>query len=128
MLPSKPSDRRCVLPAVAAALTETAIMAKDGVAIRVLTENGKTTPQLRAAVTNWMTEYGSKRPLEVRIAPAKRLHDRAIFIDKSAVWLLSQSIKNFGERSPATVIPLDALLVPDKQAAYEAIWTASTPI
>lgn len=110
------------------ALTEVAIIARNGVAVRLLTEGGRTTPQLRAAASNWASDHNTTRPLEARIAPARSLHDRVIFIDQAAVWLLSQSIKDFAARSPATVIPLDTQLLPDKQGAYEVIWQASTPL
>ena len=110
------------------ALTEVAIVAGDGVAIRLLTVDGRTTPQLRAAASNWAIQHNATRPLEARIAPKASLHDRVIFVDQAAVWQLSQSIKDFAVRSPATVIPLDTQLLPEKQAAYEAIWKASAPL
>lgn len=110
------------------ALSKTAILAHDNVTIRLLTEQGKTTSALKAAVSSWKSQYLGSRSLEARIAPARTLHDRAIFVDQSAVWLLSQSIKDFAARSPATVIPIDSQLIPQKSAAYENIWQNSSPL
>jgi hypothetical protein len=56
------------------------------------------------------------------------LHDRFIAIDGKEVWLLSQSLREFAERAPATVVLFDPSLAPDKLDAYEAIWQASQTI
>ena len=112
------------------ALTDFAIVASESVKIRLLTAD---TPQtlalqqsLQAASFRWIAEYGTKRPLETKKAAGRSLHDRVVFIDQTATWILSQSIKDFAVRSPATVIPVDTSLVADKLAAYEAMWTSAT--
>lgn len=106
-------------------LTERAVVARDGVAVRLLTAVGRTTALVQVAAQKWTAQFGSARPLEAKIAPKGALHDRLIFVDDCAVWQLSQSFKDFAARSPATVIPLDPALLPDKQAAYEGIWKDS---
>ena len=114
------------------ALTDFAIAANEGVKIRLLTSDSQQTTALRqlllAGSIRWLTEHGMKRPLETRKASSRTLHDRVMFIDQTASWVLSQSIKDFAVRSPATVLPLDTSLVADKLAAYEGMWTSATPL
>jgi hypothetical protein len=49
------------------------------------------------------------------------LHDRAIFIDSTNAWLLTQSLKDFAKRSPAEIVRANDTATL-KIAAYEAIW------
>ena len=51
------------------ALTEVAIVARDGVAVRLLTEGGQYTSSLRVAASKWTSQHNATRPLEGRIAP-----------------------------------------------------------
>jgi hypothetical protein len=69
----------------------------------------------------WTSQHGTSRPLGVRLAPPRALHDRAILIDGMTAWILTQSIKDFAKRSPAEIVRADdtASL---KIAAYEAVW------
>jgi hypothetical protein len=55
------------------------------------------------------------------LAPAKALHDRAIFIDKTTAWTLTQSLKDFAKRSPAEIVRADDVAAL-KIDAYENIW------
>lgn len=110
-------------------LAEYALCAGESVAIKLLTNEQKPyTERLRVAASKWLAQYGTTRPLEVRLAPTKALHDRIIFVDDAAVWQLSQSIKDFGSRAPATVIPLDPSLLEPKRSAYHPIWLKSTAL
>ena len=68
-----------------------------------------------------MAQYGAARPLQVRLAPPKALHDRAIFTDQTTAWTLTQSLKDFAKRSPAEIVRADDIAAL-KIAAYEAIW------
>ncbi|PBB36749.1 hypothetical protein [Mesorhizobium sp. WSM3868] len=108
------------------ALTEFALLANEGVIIELLGS-----PMYKAvlvpAAKKFAQQYGAKRPLEVRLAGKHDLHDRLIFVDSAEVFTLSQSLKNFAERSPALISKInDPDIFPLKIAAYDAFWNAAT--
>ncbi len=109
-------------------VTDIASLIPAGVAIRLLSDTVFRKPGLAPAVASWLAQYGQARPLQARLAPAKALHDRAILVDGSAAWALSQSLNAFATRSPATVLRLDAETAGLKLAAYEDMWTNASPI
>ena len=76
---------------------------------------------LKPAAEKWVAQYGLSRPLSVRLALPKTLHDRAIFIDKREAWTLTQSLKDFAKRAPAEIVRADSITAL-KIEAYEAIW------
>jgi hypothetical protein len=71
--------------------------------------------------------YGGERPLAVRMAQPRTLHDRVALIDKQTAWTVTQSFRDFAKRSPAEIVRADdtASL---KIAAYEQIWSSATII
>ncbi|WP_312705036.1 hypothetical protein [Stenotrophomonas lactitubi] len=98
--------------------------ARPGVQIRILRdakyqEIGK---HIQAAKDAWVNQYGGERPLEIRSAPSKTLHDRFIAQDSANVFLVSQSLKDLAVRSPATIQKADGELAVEKLEAYEAMW------
>ena len=105
-------------------LTEFGKAVPEGCSLRLLADEKAGKPSLLTAASRWTKQYGPKRPLQVRLALPRVLHDRAIFIDGSVAWTLSQSIKDFAKRSPAEIIRADDVAAM-KIAAYEAIWSAS---
>jgi hypothetical protein len=110
------------------ALTDVAILAKEDVNIRLLSDQATVKPTLKPAVAAWITQYSAKRRLAARLASPKTLHDRLIVTDGSAVWILTQSLKDFAKRSPATLISVAHETAALKVQAYEAIWSSATPI
>jgi hypothetical protein len=48
------------------------------------------------------------------------LHDRIIVIDRSEVWVLTQSLKDIANRSPASIVRFDDPKI--KINAYNKIW------
>lgn len=106
-------------------LIDFATMANEGVRLELLSDAATVKASLKPAVTAWMQQYGAKRPLEARNSSARALHDRLIVVDNKDVWDLSQSIKDFAGRSPASASKADAELSLMKINAYEAIWQAS---
>lgn len=108
--------------------TDFAVLAPDGVLIRLLTEVGKCKPSLAPAVQRWQTQYGSARPLEARLAPAKSLHDRSVQVDATAAWITTQSFNALAERSPASLSRLDGEAGQMKIEAYEQLWSEATPL
>jgi len=102
-------------------LTEFGGAVPKGVGLRLMTDRATHKPMLATAAKRWVSQYGSGRPLQVRLAPAKSLHDRAILIDKATAWTLTQSLKDFAKRSPAEIVRADDI-APLKIEAYETIW------
>src|SRR5690606_23745830 len=83
-------------------------MFAEGVALRLLTDRASVKPSLAPAAAKWQAQYGSKRPLEVRLTLPRTLHDRLIVIDDEDVWAVSQSFKDLAAKSPATILEVQA--------------------
>jgi hypothetical protein len=64
----------------------------------------------------------------VRLTAARTPHDRLIFADRSKVWSLTQSLKDFAARSPALAQRLDPGAAQLKIDFYEGVWTLATPV
>jgi hypothetical protein len=112
----------------AKALTDFAVLAPEGVIVRVLSDAGTVKPSLKPAAESWVTQYNGARPLEVRVATARSLHDRLIAVDDSQAWTLTQSLKDFAARSPATVVKVDTETAGLKIGAYAEIWQGAAPL
>jgi hypothetical protein len=110
------------------AVTEVAELAPNGVRVQLLSDAGAVKPTLKPAADKWVQQYGAVRPLEVRLAAARSLHDRLIITDATVAWVLTQSLKDFAKRSPATIQRADADLAVMKTEAFEAIWNAAAPL
>src|SRR5580698_7205979 len=83
---------------------------------------------LAPAVARWAKQFGAARPLRARLTAPPALHDGLILVDGADVWALSQSPKDFANRSPAFVQKVDATIAAMKVAHYEATWAAGTPL
>jgi hypothetical protein len=106
------------------ALTEFGTTVPVGVRLRLLADENAYKASLAPAAAAWMQQYGTTRPLEVRIAAPRLLHDRTVFVDGSSAWTLTQSLKDFAKRSPAEIVKAgdtEAL----KIAAYGDIWATA---
>lgn len=109
----------------ASVLTDFGCTVPEGVTLRLLTDSANYRNSLEPAYKKWCAQYQSARPLEVRFTLAKALHDRMVFVDNQQVWTLSQSLKDFAKRSPATIVRADSI-ADLKIAAYQSIWSASS--
>jgi hypothetical protein len=109
-------------------LTDYAPTAPEKISMRILTSD-KYIQSLKPAAERWAQQHGMDRPLEVRLAPAERLHDRLIIIDGKDVWELHQSFKDLAARSHTS---LSKMMFPEiskeKIAAYEDLWAAATSL
>ncbi|WP_367394975.1 hypothetical protein [Cupriavidus sp. Agwp_2] len=103
-------------------LTDFAVLAPEGVQVRILSDAGTVKPSLKPAAESWSKQYGAARPLEIRLAPARSLHDRIITVDDAQAWTLTQSLKDFAARSPASIVKVDAETGGLKIGAYSVIW------
>jgi len=108
--------------------TDFAPLAKEGASIRLLADEATYKPILRPAFQRWVSQYGESRPLSVRLANPRTLHDRLIAIDNAEIWILTQSLNAFAARSPATIVRVDKETAALKIAAYDAIWNAARPL
>ena len=105
------------------ALTDFGSCLQEPVPLRLLTDHATAKPNLAPAVSRWKIQYPT-RPVEARFAPARTLHDRAIFIDGVQAWTVTQSLKDLAKRSPAEIVRADDTAAL-KIAAYEAIWSTA---
>lgn len=103
-------------------LSDFAVLAREGVALRLLTDPQAARPGLEPTRDRWIKQYTNQRPLSLRFAPHRSLHDRLIIVDNSIAWILTQSLKDFAKRAPATVQLADKELSALKVEAYAAIW------
>ena len=101
-------------------LTDFAASMQDSVPLRLLTDQATAKQNLQPAAVRWTAQYAN-RPLLVRLAPPRTLHDRAIFIDGIQAWTVTQSLKDLAKRSPAEIVRADDTAAL-KIAAYEALW------
>jgi hypothetical protein len=65
---------------------------------------------------------------EVRRAQAQSLHDRLIAVGDTEAWTLTQSLNDFGVRSPATIGRVNAGTPALKISAYAATWQGATAV
>jgi hypothetical protein len=112
-----------------AVLSDFAVTAPEGVIIRLLADSFYTKLDvLTPAIERWRAQYGGDRPLEVRLSPPRQLHDRLILIDSSQAWSLTQSLKDFAGRSPASIVRLPQEVAEPKLAFYADLWNTAVAI
>jgi hypothetical protein len=110
------------------ALTDFAPLASEQVTVRLLADQHGHKATLKPAVSTWVKQYRSTRPLAARLAPARTLHDRLIGVDGRDVWTLTQSLNAFAARAHASIVRVDGDTAGLKIAAYETMWQAATPL
>lgn len=110
------------------ALTDFAVQAPEAVLICILADGEYRKPTLKPATERWQSQFGRGRPLEVRLAPKKSLHDRLMFVDEKQVWSIGQSLNAIAARSHTSIVRVDLETAALKVAAYAALWAAATPI
>jgi len=108
-------------------LTDYAVLAPEAVTVRLLTE-ARYKHSLKPAAERWVQQFGTLRPLLVRLAPDRKLHDREIFIDGDKAWSVGQSFKDLATRALTALSLADAELGARKIAAYQDIWDTATPL
>lgn len=107
------------------ALTDYLPSANEHVELRVLTDKATMKPTLNPAAERWVSQYGTTRPLELRAASSKSLHDRLIVVDEATVWSLTQSLKDFARRSHGAILKVDSETAAMKIGAYLHTWDHS---
>jgi hypothetical protein len=108
-------------------LTDFLPLSAETVSCRLLSDmQSAKKDSLIPALSRWQQQYGATRPVELRLTQPRALHDRLIVVDGVKVWSLTQSIKDFAARSPASVLRTESELASMKVAAYEALWDSAT--
>lgn len=110
------------------ALTDFMPGAAEGATLRVLADEAFVKPTLAPAAEKWKVQFEKVRPLEVRLASAKSLHDRLIVVDATEVWLLTQSLKDFASRAHGSVLRVDPETAALKIGAYGRLWDDARPV
>lgn len=109
-------------------LTDFAVLAKAGTSLRLLTDSGSFKASLRPALKYFQQQYGADRPLEVRAAPPRSLHDRMIATDGARIWTVGQSFNALAARAPTSFVEVDKETAALKMAAYDDVWGAAAVI
>lgn len=109
-------------------LTEFAVQASEGIMINVLADRSHVKPGLAPAKQAWTAQYGARRPLDIRLTPAGRLHDRLIIVDGRKVWNIGQSLNGLGRRSPTALTHVNEETARLKIQAYDQLWAEAAPI
>lgn len=107
------------------ALTDFMPGAAEGVTLRILADEASAKATLAPTAEKWRTQFGIRRPLEVRLAPPRSLHDRLIVVDESEAWSLTQSFKDFANRAHGSVLKADSETAVLKIAAYLQSWNTA---
>lgn len=103
-------------------------LAPEGVSVLVLSDEGYAKPSLKPAAERWVKQYGAKRPLEVRMSPARTLHDRLIVIDGSTAWVVGQSFKDLAKRAHSSIVKMDPDSGTLKINAHVDMWMKATKL
>ncbi len=89
--------------------------------IRILAD--RYSKDISAYVEKHITQYGTK----IEIRRSKKIHDRIVFIDDEASWIMGGSIKDAGKKA-TYLIPLASQISAAKEEIYNEIWSQSLPI
>jgi hypothetical protein len=103
-------------------------LTKEHIMLRLLRDSHQLKLSLAPMVGAWTKQYGAGRPLEVRLAEARTLHDRLIIVDKREVWNVGQSFNNLAGRAPTSFTKTDPDTSDLKIKAYEAAWDSAKPL
>jgi hypothetical protein len=109
-------------------LTDFAPLAPEPCHIRLLADQQDYKTTLKPAAERWSVQFKTGRPLEVRLAPPRALHDRLILVDSTTAWVLTQSLNAIAARSPASIVRSEDEIARLKIAAYQDMWNAATPL
>jgi hypothetical protein len=110
------------------ALLSFGVLANEKVSLALLADENGLRLGLKPAADRWLAQYQSDRPLTVKLAAKRTLHDRLILVDSTEAWILTQSLKDFAARSPATIQKVDPILARMKFEAYSDVWKASVTL
>jgi hypothetical protein len=105
-------------------ITDFVSLAPQGVSVLVLSDEQYAKPSLKPAADRWIAQYPD-RPLEVRLAAPKSLHDRLVVTDGVDAWVVGQSFKDLAKRAHSSLVKMDAESGALKTQAHVDIWKAA---
>jgi hypothetical protein len=97
----------------------------EGLPVSVMADEKLAKPSLKPAAERWISQWQQKRPLEVRLAQARSLHDRLIVIDGDTAWVVGQSFKDLAKRAHTSLVRMDPDSAKLKIGAHHAMWQAA---
>lgn len=103
-------------------------LAPEGLPVFVMSDEQHAKPSLKPAAEHWIAQWKAKRPLEVRLAPARLLHDRLIVTDNSTAWVVGQSFKDLAKRAHSSLVRMDPDSAALKINAHIAMWHTATKL
>jgi hypothetical protein len=103
-------------------------LAPEGVRVSLLSDQHNARPSLKPAAERWAAQWQDRRPLEVRLAPARSLHDRLIIVDGATTWVVGQSFKDLAKRAHSSLVRVDPETAVLKSRAYADIWKVAVPV
>jgi hypothetical protein len=112
----------------AKALTDVALLAPDGVVVRLLADADRHKHSLAPAAGRWARKFVGARPLFVRLAPAGTVPDTLILVDGVQAWALGQSLSRLIKLDHATLVRIPADAASPLIATYAAKWEAAAPL
>jgi hypothetical protein len=123
------TDLLMVDPYADAKILQFALSAPEQVSVRILADQEQRHwRSLPPAVERWVQQYPSTRPLSVRLAAPRTLHDRLILVDRATAWMVGQSFKELARKDMHLVRQQDAEATAPAVAAFETMWDAATPL
>lgn len=113
----------------AAAPLEFVPLAPDSVTVRLLGDEDGVKGSFDPAVRKLKAQHAERAErLQAKLAPARSLHDRLIIVDGGEAWILTQSLKDFAARSPASISRADPEPAKLKIDHYRALWDVAVPL
>jgi hypothetical protein len=109
-------------------VSDFAPLAAEGLPVYVLGDQKYAQPNLKPAAVRWIAQWGDKRPLEVRITPARTLHDRLLVVDSSTAWVVGQSFKDLAKRAHSSLVRMDPDSGTLKINAHLELWQNATKL
>lgn len=103
-------------------------LAPEGLPVFVLSDEQYAKPSLKPAAERWMAQWGVKRPLEVRLAPHRSLHDRLLVVDSDTAWVVGQSFKDLAKRAHSALVRMDPESGALKINAHIEMWKTATEV
>lgn len=100
-------------------------LAPEGVPVFILSDEKEVKPSLRPGAERWVAQWKTKRPLQVRLAPPKSIHDRLLVIDSGVAYVVGQSFKDLAKRAHSSLVRMDPDSGARKIEAHIAMWQAA---
>lgn len=93
---------------------------------RMLINSDKSSKNIPAIAGKVRAQRGAK--FDIHSGTVAQIHDRIVFVDDAACWVVGQSVKDAAVNKPTYLAPLSADVVPEKRKYYEAVWAATAQI